>query len=1260
MRRSHILPCFLALVKCLRHHAAWLLICLGIFLAPAVFNCFGQLSTNNVVFNVTSFGLQPNSVTRITVQGQYWLAVPGTFFINPPQTITVASYPQLTNGSAVFSNQVCGVPYQVTISSFYGNYVTNYFPPWNAATNAAGNVDASFYVGQYVSPSAFYYSYLNGFNFATNWVNYTNFVIVNLTNGAGQVQASNVVGSISANLFFTNGTTGQVFESDGAGGWFWSGSVAIAVTASNITGNALATVTNIANGQTNGLVGPSITNGLVGPSITNGLASLTAVTNIVNSKTNGLVGSAITNGLVGPSITNGLVGPSVTNGFTGPSVTNGLASLNAVTNLVNAITNGFVGQGVTNGLATLPAVTNIIAAQTASLTGPSVTNGLASLVAVTNIVNGKTNGLVGPSITNGLAGPSITNGLVGPGVTNGLASLTAVTNIVNAQTNGLVGPSITNGLAGPSVTNGFTGPSVTNGLASLIAVTNIVNGQTNGLVGPAVTNGLAPLTAVTNIVNGKTNGLVGPSITNGLASLMAVTNIANGQTNGLVGPSVTNGLASLMAVTNIANGQTNGLVGPSVTNGLVGWSVTNGLTGPSVTNGMASLAAVTNIVNIQTNGLATLAAVTNIVNGKTNGLVGSSITNGLVGPSITNGTVAATNGTAYYLTLNGGLNFGQYYTAYTMTNSVVGVADGPAAGTYLATSTTSWTNRDNAAWDLVLYTGPTRYYLRSNAVAQIWSATLASTNWVTINGMTAPSASWVGVVHNLIGQSDRGGSTNTGSNFNTNLLSAYLLTNGNAGGLTNIPGANVAGAVPLAVTSSNLAPGTSLTAVLSVTNTTPDGETFMTTNGNGSLVMVPLPAGGGGSGTATNLTGGALTQVTNIGQAQITSASNALVILILTSTNGNNTNFFYPTNQFVDRVRIKYTAGGVPVGVFSNGFDIFVTTNQALTPFGAGTDHAAPFLVFNSLWNSNAIGAFDSEGVFSVPGGYDVNDGAVIDSFGNWVGLEGGGGTNCCNTLTAYYTNYVFYTNSSITISGSSNAAVNATYTPDLNFTSVLYTNWASYLSLSSFTNLYLLLTNNNNPNFQIAHITQGANSGFFQNTYYLSSLTNPISPTMPSAYEVYGSPKGTWFPLGANGVGTITGSSTANPTNTAANFVLFDGQGFHPITIQFPITESAFYTFQHGLGHVPSSVKWSVVFVNNDTGAGRNAGDVVDLFQSPVAQDLTADKDANTVSLSLYTTGTLGDTNNEGHLTLLQYGGGGPVTATASSNYVGQVEIYP
>ena len=113
-------------------------------------------TTNNVTINFNTFGsLNPASIRSVTVTPMYWASVGNVIWGNPPVTVSVASQPQMTNGFAVFSNQVCAVPYQIALNG-YSVLKTNYFIPATAGTNQNVTLQTA-WIGQYINPGTFYY-----------------------------------------------------------------------------------------------------------------------------------------------------------------------------------------------------------------------------------------------------------------------------------------------------------------------------------------------------------------------------------------------------------------------------------------------------------------------------------------------------------------------------------------------------------------------------------------------------------------------------------------------------------------------------------------------------------------------------------------------------------------------------------------------------------------------------------------------------------------------------------------------------------------------------------------------------------------------------------------------------------------------------------------------------------------------------------------------------------------------------------------------
>ena len=274
-------------------------------MAVACFTAQAQISTNNVSVNIGALVQNAQSVSSVTIQGQYWTVNGQTFFPNPPVTLGRYNYPAITNGVVIFSNTVCGIPYKLTLSG-YSDYVTNFCIPASAMPDGSGNVSAAQYVGQYVSPTKFFWA-------SPVVTNYNICSATNISNATGTNVS--VSGSFTGTVNYP-GTTNPAISSYVYGG---GGTVINLYTPDGFDLDQYSIDSEI------GTVGAyqfdplgaasAATNGLVGASITNGLAS----TNYVNAATSGLatIGyvNAATNGFVTASITNGLTGAS--NHFTG-------------------------------------------------------------------------------------------------------------------------------------------------------------------------------------------------------------------------------------------------------------------------------------------------------------------------------------------------------------------------------------------------------------------------------------------------------------------------------------------------------------------------------------------------------------------------------------------------------------------------------------------------------------------------------------------------------------------------------------------------------------------------------------------------------------------------------------------------------------------------------------------------------------------------------------------------------------------------------
>ena len=170
------------------------------------------LSTNNVIVNFAAFGVPATSISSVTVQGCYSFSYGGTYYYNAPVTLGKYNYPAITNGYAVFTNLLCGVPYTITLSG-YSTYATNFTIPATTQPDGNGNISAYTWVGSYSATSRTFTwdnpsvtNYLIGVG-ATNVVttNGTSIIIGQTlylnadTNGAAAaVQAGVVSGSIVA------------------------------------------------------------------------------------------------------------------------------------------------------------------------------------------------------------------------------------------------------------------------------------------------------------------------------------------------------------------------------------------------------------------------------------------------------------------------------------------------------------------------------------------------------------------------------------------------------------------------------------------------------------------------------------------------------------------------------------------------------------------------------------------------------------------------------------------------------------------------------------------------------------------------------------------------------------------------------------------------------------------------------------------------------------------------------------------------------
>lgn len=762
-----------------RKHLAKALLFLSLFcLAPAAH----ALSTNNVAFNFTTFGLQANQVLSVTIQGQYWAAVPSTFFINPPQTISRANYPQMTNGSVVFSNQVCGQPFSVVFKGYYDTYATNYFIPSGTATNNQGNVDASLYVGQYGGPSSFYYAYLNGFSFATNYTVFTN--TYNVTNSytiTNNISGTNVNFINSSNVFWA-----KVGGSNFAYVPFGIFDISGAATAAGSTERAAMIATNSATlVLTTNLVQAS-TNGLN----TSLLASITA-TNTVNL--------AITTNLVQAS-TNKL-----NTDLRAVIIATNTANLMLTTNLVQSATND---PAITR-LGTNP-VTSIFISGSGTLSART-TN--ANGVSYTIFVAQQTNGFGDIVYSNHAAFvtpaqlAASTNGTIG---TNSLAPY-ANTNYVNESTNTLS----TSLLASIAATN----------RSNLIITTNLVQAATNGLPAGIWTLGTASQVAVSALVTQAqlvlaTNSsyisatnyskAADTAVSNGVAVYaLFVSQNATNQANFVGGRAtnndtvVSNGVVTFSSGLSLNSTNQSNLIGARATNndmvvsnGVISFSVT--ISQNATNQSLLIGARATNNDTVVSNGVVSFASMLSVNSTNNANLIGSRATNNDV--AVSNSVVTFATNT--FVNMNGGVltngqawrtfRFGNW-TNFNLTTNLIGSYGAPisaANSTWENISSTMWTNVFYPEWGIQYSAG--NYYIQSNGVS-FYQNTGLEGNWTVVLpfGIAPAPYSAYGSYWNINGTKDVGNLYVSGQINSTNLTAQIIAiagTNSGSSGFTNAGG----------------------------------------------------------------------------------------------------------------------------------------------------------------------------------------------------------------------------------------------------------------------------------------------------------------------------------------------------------------------------------------------------------------------------------------------------------------------------------------
>ena len=168
--------------------------------------------TNNLLISLGAFGA-PSPIFSVSIQPLSSQEINGTFNVNSPQQFSAIAYPTITNGYLIVSNQIAGIPTQITISG-YTDFVTNYCIPVNATTNSQGLVVAGNWVGTWNNQNnQFYWSSPTVTNvYATFYVTnniggVTNTTSVVSTDNSVTVMPSTNANNVTYNLSVAQGGT---------------------------------------------------------------------------------------------------------------------------------------------------------------------------------------------------------------------------------------------------------------------------------------------------------------------------------------------------------------------------------------------------------------------------------------------------------------------------------------------------------------------------------------------------------------------------------------------------------------------------------------------------------------------------------------------------------------------------------------------------------------------------------------------------------------------------------------------------------------------------------------------------------------------------------------------------------------------------------------------------------------------------------------------------------------------------------------------
>ncbi len=316
-----------------------------------------------------------------------------------------------------------------------------------------------------------------------------------------------------------------------------------------------------------------------------------------------------------------------------------------------------------------------------------------------------------------------------------------------------------------------------------------------------------------------------------------------------------------------------------------------------------------------------------------------------------------------------------------------------------------------------------------------------------------------------------------------------------------------------------------------------------------------------------------------------------------------------------------------------------------------GTSNTMPTVVKADYFQGNFLGSTNPPPFYSGPS----------------IASQSGLGTNTTLYAPMLFTlaTNILYNN--ITISGSTNSAINATYVADFNTNHYAYLNYpyeAFYVWTNS-TPYFISLAYYNQTNiFGLAN--------WIQNTGLVTG--EPVwnlGTTSSLWYFINGNPTNVWNGNGGDAV--VAASSSPISTNVPATSV-FNGSWFTPIIVQFQIQNltqnpSQNYTYYHSLGHTPSIVNWYFTCIHTDTNGPYYPGHkfqiaaqeqedfYFDLDQSTVRMKVDGDPTAGNFDFNVPFSVSAGGTNSAGSTSYqLSIGQG---SGSNYTNYVIEADIF-